>query len=188
MPKFQWVEHCSFRVDGTPKAQPRGRAFAIKRCSNGHTFSAKKYRCPKCQALGTVSARIHDAGTAKEWKRAVWAAAQRFKTASPITLPLRVDVDFYMPRPKTFSPKVRAAYGGSSRDIPSGPVLFLPKPDRDNLDKAVLDALTKANFMADDSLVCWGTVRKFYHGIGGRPGARIRIMVWKPTKGPENDA
>lgn len=156
---FRWVELFTVRVYGEPKGQPRPRAFAVG-----------------------GKARIHTAGTAEGWKGAVAQAIGPHLPAEPYDEPVRLDVDFYFPRPKTFSKRVRDAYGGRSKDIPAGPVLHLAKPDRDNADKAVLDALdAKAGigFVRDDSMICWGTVRKFYHRLGGRPGARLRVSLWR---------
>lgn len=179
--EFHWQEFCSVRVDGKPKGQPRGRAFALKRCPEGHHFQPAKAACPKCGKPGTVQARVHDAGTAESWKSLIAEAFRPRLPDVPLDEPVRVDLDLYFPRPQTFTKRIRKAYGGRSKDIPRGPVLHLSKPDRDNADKAVLDALTDLGFIRDDSLACWGVIRKFYHGATGRPGARVRVMVYRPV-------
>jgi Holliday junction resolvase RusA-like endonuclease len=51
------------------------------------------------------------------------------------------------------------------------------KPDRDNLDKAVLDALTRCKFWLDDCQVCAGNISKQYTLVGVRPG--VYISVWQ---------
>lgn len=151
---FAWQPLLAFRVDGEPKGQPRARAR---------------------QGLRGV----YDPGTADGWKALVGLAARPHRPPSPLDEPLRIDIDFYFPRPRTFSKRVRAAYGGRSKDIPAGPVLHLSKPDRDNSEKAALDTLVQCGLLRDDAIVCAGEVRKFYHAEGGRPGAEIRVFVWR---------
>lgn len=154
MNNFEWVKIHDFRIDGIPKAQPRARS--------------------RGKAPG-----VYDPGTAEGWKALVCAAFARIRPDEPFDQPLKVDVDWYFPRPRTFNKRTRAAYGGKSRDVPKGIVLHTSKPDRDNCDKAVLDALTNLGFMRDDALVCDGLLRKFYHAEGGRPGARVRVSLWR---------
>ena len=45
---------------------------------------------------------------------------------------------------------------------PNAPKWHTDKPDRDNADKAVLDALTNLGLWGDDKQVCDGRIRKFY--------------------------
>lgn len=135
-----------FYIKGEPKAQPRPRAFAKK-------FGS------------TYSARIYDPGTAEGWKGLIAYYAKCETPATPIEGPVRVDADFYFPRPGRL---LRA------KD-PAGPIRHVAKPDRDNLDKALLDTLTTLGFWRDDAQVCEGEVRKFYVGKNGTPGARVVI-------------
>lgn len=136
-----------FRVQGEPKAQPRPRAFARK------------------FGNGTVAARMYDAGTAEGWKGLIAQAARPHVPAVPLEGPLRVDVDFFFPRPKRL---MRA------KD-PEGPIPHDGKPDRDNLDKAVLDALTQLGFWRDDAQACDGRIRKFFTSKQGTPHAKVVI-------------
>lgn len=46
---------------------------------------------------------------------------------------------------------------------------------RDNLEKAVLDAMTTDGWWRDDRQVVAGEVRKFYHARGEVPGAMIAM-------------
>lgn len=66
--------------------------------------------------------------------------------------PVRVDVVAVFARPRRLF----------ARKWPDCRIYHTPKPDRDNVDKAVLDALTKAGVLADDAIVCDGRVQKFY--------------------------
>lgn len=140
-------------VPGIPKPQPRARAYA----RGDH-------------------AAMYDPKTANGWKNSVAAAAIPHRPAKPLTGPLRVDIVFYLPRPKRLMRKAD----------PSGPVWChdLGRNDRDNLDKAVLDTLTDIGMWEDDGQVCCGEIRKFYHSKGGRPGAIITIQPAPPEVTP----
>lgn len=135
-----------FYISGEPKAQPRPRAFAKK-------FGA------------TYSARIYDPGTAEGWKGLIAYWAKQHTPETPMDGPVRVDVDFFFPRPARLMRK---------KD-PEGPIRHTAKPDRDNLDKALLDTLTQLGFWRDDAQVCDGAPRKWYVAKDGTPGARIVI-------------
>lgn len=78
--------------------------------------------------------------------------------------PLRVDIDFVFPRPKRLWRK-------RDRD---GLIWCPHKPDRDNLDKAVLDAL-KGIIWEDDCLPVAGLLQKFYAEKYGEPRVCIYI-------------
>ena len=146
----RWIEFCRFEVLGTPKAQPRVRAFA-QRIGNGY------------------QARVFDPGTAEDWKSQVAIASRTHRPPAPLAGPVRVDVDLFFPRPKAMMRK----------SDPEGPVAHIAKPDRDNCEKAILDALKILGFFVDDSRVCAGEVRKYYHSKSGRPGAFIIISTLK---------
>jgi Holliday junction resolvase RusA-like endonuclease len=120
-----------FFVAGTPKPQPRPRAFAF----NGH-------------------ARVYDAGTAEGWKSLIAVAAKECLPAEPITGPVELTVEFYMPRPKshhTGKGKIKHAH----EDI-----RHTQKPDTDNLVKAVKDCLSTLRMWKDDSQVWRENVSK----------------------------
>ncbi len=133
----------TIRATGTPKGQPRPRAF-----SRGG------------------KARVFDPATAEGWKAAVVVAGERTKPYPPIEGPVKVSITFFMPRPRRLYRK---------KD-PAGPMYHTSKPDRDNLEKAVLDALTEAGWWRDDCQVCAGEVKKLYHAKDDSPGATILIQ------------
>lgn len=132
----------SFWVDGTPKAQPRPRAFA----RGGR-------------------ARVYDPGTAEGWKGLVALAARRYRPEDPIVEPVRLRLDFVMPRTKALQAKRH----------PDGPMPHTKKPDVDNCTKAVMDCLTDIGMWRDDSLVYEVVATKNYAERDGRPGVRVRI-------------
>jgi len=140
----------NFFVPGTPKGQPRVRAFTRGR-----------------------HAGVYDPGTADDWKAAIHIAAKQelAKSANstrPIFGAVRVDLEFIFARPKS--------HLRSNGEVkPSAPVHHTAKPDRDNLDKAVLDTLTKLQVWPDDSHVCQGSIAKRYAAIGEATGCMITI-------------
>lgn len=141
----------SFFVQGNPVAQPRPRA-----AKRGKTVV------------------IYNPGTADDWKKAIAREAQRIAKQSgwliPIPgQPLRCDCRFYFERPLSHH-----AGGDRSRAVKAtAPIYHAQKPDRDNLDKAVLDALTGAGIWPDDALVTCGFIGRYW--AAGTPGAQIDI-------------
>ena len=73
----------------------------------------------------------------------------------------RVDWIAYLPMPKSWSKKKKEEMCGK---------LHQAKPDRDNIDKAILDALLK-----EDSVVASGMIEKRWDDGGG---ARIEVTAW----------
>lgn len=142
------MKSLTFFAPGTPKGQPRGRA-----CIRGN------------------HAGIYDPGTADGWKASVRAAAKRGWDGVIFTGPLRVDVAVYFKRPKSHF------YTGKRSDVlrPDAPNYHTSKPDRDNLDKAILDALTHAGVWKDDAQVCGGTFTKSY--VQFISGANVTITA-----------
>lgn len=138
-------------VPGLPVAQPRPRAVAIK-----------------------GKARMYSPGTSNEWKACVIHALRDVVARAgsfPAGVPLRCDLTFYLPRPQ--------GHFGSGKNAcflkPSAPTRPTGKPDRDNLDKAVCDAITASGLWADDSQVTDGRIRKRYAGLDRSTGCNITI-------------
>lgn len=135
----------SFRAFGIPKGQPRARA-----CVRGR------------------HAAMYDPGTADDWKTIVRNAALKQWNGPAFDAPVRIDLTFFFPRPKSHGKR-----NGELRE--NAPTWHTGKPDRDNLDKAVLDALVNACVLRDDSIVCLGTVSKVYVAPGEPPGLACYI-------------
>jgi len=108
---------------------------------------------------------VFEAGTAEAWKGDIIRAGRHVRPASPIDTPVRISVALFLPRPKRLM----------RRGDPDGPVWCPAKPDRDNAEKAVLDALKADGWLRDDCIVVDGPVRKLYHAKDGVPGAVITI-------------
>lgn len=139
-----------FTVRGIPRPQPRPRAFS----RGGH-------------------ARVYDPGTAEAWKGAIAAAVRDITPDEPITGPLRVTIGLRFPRPKYHygtgknSAKIKPRYAAC---------WHAKKPDRDNCEKAILDALSELGFWRDDAQVCCGEVTKKWADQPSGAGADIEIQ------------
>ena len=134
-----------FFVAGIPKAQPRVKAFV----RGGH-------------------AGVYTPDSAEAWKQAVRSNATVVAPESILTGPIRVELDFFLPRPK-------AHLGKGGLPKPKSPVWCQKKPDLDNLIKAVTDAITDTQRVwLDDSQICEITATKTYaiNAVGCSVGIR----------------
>jgi Holliday junction resolvase RusA-like endonuclease len=140
-----------FTVFGSPVAQPRTKAQAVVSKTGrmfAHTYEPGKKDSP-----------------ARQWKSDIKQVAVLYKPPTPYRGPVGLEATFFFPRPARLCRK---------RD-PAGPLPHVCKPDRDNCEKAVLDAL-KGILFVDDCQVYQGEVRKFYHAKDDGP--RVDIAVW----------
>lgn len=152
-----WRLLARFIADDTPVAQPRPR-MGVRRV--GRRFVSS----------------VYNPENAKHWKQLIRLRCQLVKPPRPLPGPFKVDATFYLPRPRCYM----------RRKDPDGPILCDHKPDRDNLDKAVLDALNPIKikgqtvwrgFWLDDGQVSIGTISKFYHAKNDKPHCLIEIYV-----------
>lgn len=137
-------------IPGEPVAQPRTKATVI--AGRAHVYTPK--------------------GGIADWKAMVRKMAFDAHCGEPLAGPVRVDCEFVFSRPK--------GHFGTGKNAgqlkSSAPYWHTAKPDRDNLDKACLDAL-KDVLLADDKSVCCGTLIKRYAHRGELPHARISVSV-----------
>lgn len=142
------MKQLSFFAPGIPKGQPRVRAFVRGR-----------------------HAGVYDPGTADDFKGAIMIAALAaiLGLARPVfTGPTRCDAAFVFPRPKShFTSKGQIKL--------TAPMWHIQKPDRDNLDKCLLDALTKLQMWGDDCQVCAGHISKRFAAMDEASGCHITI-------------
>lgn len=141
----------TFQVIGSPKAQPRPRAFA------------------RNMGGGKFAARVYDAGTAEGWKSLVAIAAKPYLRQEPIPWALDVSIDFYLARPKSHL-NLKGEVKAASPSFPTN------KMDCDNLAKAVLDCLTQIGMWCDDGQVVSLTITKSY-AASRAPGATVQIST-----------
>jgi len=128
--------------------------------------SPKAQGRPRARNAGKF-VQIYDDPNSAKAKRNLMAVVQEQAPEKLLDCPLRVDLYFYMPRPKGHYGTGKNA--GKLKD--SSPINHTKKPDIDNLRKLVMDALTNV-FWRDDSLVCEGTTRKVY---SNKPRTEIGI-------------
>lgn len=101
-----------------------------------------------------------------DFKASVRMAAQHAFKGAPLTGPLRVDCVFVFPRTK----------GQVWRKRPMPRLPHVKKPDRDNIDKAVLDALTGI-LWADDCQVCAGSLEKWIAAGDEQPHVLVSVQA-----------
>ena len=156
-----WEFYCALDIKGEPKGQPRARVRHVQ-TKDGREFG---------QAY-------NPAGAWKGWKELIVIQARRFRPLSPFIGPIRVDYTALMPRPQRLCRK---------QDWP-GLIPYDVKPDRDNLDKLILDALENTGFYRNDCQVSSGLIEKFYAGVNDIPGCMITISTWKNEFEPERSS
>ena len=139
-----------FIAFGIPKAQPRAKAFS----RGGH-------------------AGVYDPGTSNDWKTIVRNAATAEWDRVQFSGPVSVSLMFDLPRPQSH-------FRSNGELKPNAPKWVEKKPDLDNLEKAVLDALTNVGVWRDDSQVVVVEKSKLYADQGCRPGCCVEIKEVTP--------
>jgi Holliday junction resolvase RusA-like endonuclease len=123
-----------FEVLGTPMPQGSKKAFA----AHG-------------RAMMKEAGGLNHAA----WRNAVAKAAKDVAghdgVTAPLTGPLRVDITYRFPMPKSRPKAVRQAGIGWKTTV----------PDKDKLDRCIGDALQAGGLIADDSLICDGGSTKY---------------------------
>ncbi len=114
-------------------------------------------------------ARVYGAASkhpVNAFKATVRMAWQEAHDGTPFEGPISVDALFVFPRPKSFPKK-------------GGRMWKATKPDRDNLDKSLLDALSGVAW-ADDAQVCSGLVQKAYAAHDEAPHVEVTVREMLP--------
>lgn len=140
------------RIPGVPVAQPR-----VKATSRGKHASVYSPTTVKT-STGTKEHPI------VLWKAMLRITASREYHGQQLTKAVRVDCCFVFPRPASLMRK-------------KDPLCRIPhtvKPDRDNLDKGVLDALSGI-LWKDDKLACCGFIEKWYAAAGESPHVMVTV-------------
>ena len=122
---------------------------------------------------------VESCAALKPWRQAVTYHAlegMRQKGLQAIIVgPVRVDCTFVFARP-------RSHYRANGELKANAPRWHTTRPDRDKLERAVLDSLTGICYR-DDSQACWGTIQKIYTREGfTEPGSHIYVARLEEEK------
>ena len=141
----------SFTVPGEPVSQPRQRHRIIPGQKFAHNYTPAK---------APVNA----------FKAMVRLVASQAYTGPLIDEPVRIHCSFVFSRPKS-----HYRTGAHSNELKANaPTWHASRPDRDNCDKSVLDAL-KGVVLADDKCACAGELIKRYTRADEQPYTKIEI-------------
>lgn len=119
---------------------------------------------PRAVQTLTGKVRVYDSGNANDWKAAIAGCSRSKRPAAPLPGPVGVELRFFFARPRRLWPARH----------PDGAVPCVAKPDLDNLEKPVLDVLTREGWWRDDAQVCSLSSSKHY---AARAGAGAGVMV-----------
>ena len=114
---------------------------------------------PQPRARAARNGHFYTPKNGAEWREAIYtAAAAEWGGKPPLVGPLYTSIAFVMP----------GGEAGKPHAI---------RPDKDNLEKSVLDALTRAGVWKDDGQVSGGETLKAW---GGKKtgGVKITVAVW----------
>lgn len=103
---------------------------------------------------------IESSKTLPAWRKQIEDTAQNEYKGEPIDRPVRVAVDFFMPKPQ----KPRFEWPATA-------------PDLDKLQRAIGDGLEKGGVLRNDSRIVHWEARKFYANTPEEMGAHITITT-----------
>ena len=112
-------------------------------------------------AVGNPRSNAFDPTKSKDWKNTIGWQVRSEYSGKPHLGPVVMDAYFYLPRPKRLRKNL---------------LVHTKKPDRDNLLKALKDAL-KGIIYKDDSQVFDGRTRKLYVRSGEKPRVVIGLRL-----------
>ena len=150
------------KVPAVPVAQPRPRASSFGGRTRVHEVTSIR--------KSDGSRKPHPIVAFKATVR--MAAEQQYK-GPPLTGPLRVDLTFVLPR--------QSAMVWKTKPMPR--YWHTETPDRDNLDKAVMDSL-KGLTWVDDCQVCDGRIQKLRAAGDEQPHVLIMIRELTHDEAP----
>ena len=111
---------------------------------------------------------MYDPGTANDWKTVVRNSCLNVWDQTMIDEPVSVTLHFRLPRP-------RSHFRSNGLLKENADNWVTKKPDLDNLEKAVLDALTDIGLWRDDSLVVHVLKSKTYANGDESQGCSVLI-------------
>jgi Holliday junction resolvase RusA-like endonuclease len=108
--------------------------------------------------------RFFEKANVKSGRQSIMAMLLPHKPAEPFTVPLSVSIYWTFP----FRATEKAAVFKAGQNVP-----LATRPDLDNLEKGLLDAMTVMRFWVDDGLIWDKRTRKMR---GTRPGITITVL------------
>lgn len=137
-----------FTVPGEPEGMQRPRA-GFRKGRGGKKFI-----------------QMYSPAESVAYKQKIALFAQSRRPDQPWDGPIRLDWIAYMERPQYLMKPTS----------PRHAIWCRQKPDRDNIDKAIMDAITQVGgFWLDDKDVCFGAIAKLYRAMDSQPGLVIRL-------------
>ena len=114
-----------------------------------------------------------------KWEKEIKKQLKKIKANQDIYFdsPIRVDITFFMPRPKNH---FRTGKFSHLLKDSAPRIWHCKRPDRDNLDKAVLDVMTDTGILSDDCIVCDGRIKKRW--ASGEGSALVTIEKVEEVK------
>jgi Holliday junction resolvase RusA-like endonuclease len=103
------------------------------------------------------------------WEDAAVFAIGQAVGSPMLSFPLRVDIVAVFERPKRML----------GRKWPNRREVHTSKPDKDNVEKIVTDALQKAGVIRDDCLICDGSTSKRY--ANRIESAHVEVLIYHAT-------
>lgn len=149
----------SMILPGDPRGKGRPR-FRIVRPKGGQEFVS-----------------VYTDGETAAYEQALaWVGSAAWRGKPPLDIALTVFAEAFMPIPASWSKRKQAA-AVSGELVPTG------KPDGDNIQKCVGDALNKIIWIDDSQIVMWQCL-KLYSDF---PRLRISVWAWHdlPMREPE---
>jgi Holliday junction resolvase RusA-like endonuclease len=137
----------TYTILGIPKPQGRARHRVVK-TKDGKIFGQTYDPMESAQYKSNIAAQV----------------VAQDPELIPARIPIRMDVLYYLPRPKSH-------YNTKGQVKGNAPTYCVTKPDRDNLDKSLKDSLRGITWI-DDCQVCAGETQKMY---GETPKVVIQI-------------
>ncbi len=131
----------TFTIKGVPRPQARPR-LCQRRSPAGHPWDKKRGFLSR---YGRRVTKVYSPKT--DWFQYVYSGALQSRPKTPLKGPLYLQIIFRMYNPK---------------QLKKGTIWHTKRPDLDNIEKAVMDACTKAKLWHDDSQVCQKYTEKRY--------------------------
>lgn len=147
-----------FEFETIPKGQPRLRHFLRK--GNYEDWESWK-------KIGTYTPSV-----AKQFKQDISIAAINAGLKGKLLhAAIQVEMEFQMPRPQSHLRADGTVKPGYPKHWTES------KPDLDNIEKALLDALTDTQVWVDDDLVCKVIKSKVYSHPDSEPTTKVKITT-----------